>query len=122
MGNTFITTKRPGAQFQKHPEEIIGKTDEEIWPAEDAARYRENDAAVIEGGRPVEFLEPVAHPDGPHSWLIYKFPIVEDGKVALVGGIGIDITERQDSGRATHPGAQDGGARPSCRRRRARFQ
>ena len=43
----------------------------------------------------MEFVEPATHADGPHSWLIYKFPIIEDGKVALVGGIGIDITERR---------------------------
>jgi PAS domain S-box-containing protein len=82
-------------QFQKRPEEIIGKTDEDIWPAGDAARYRANDAAVVEGGRPVEFVEAATHPNGTHSWLICKFPIVDDGKIALVGGIGIDITERQ---------------------------
>jgi two-component system cell cycle sensor histidine kinase/response regulator CckA len=35
------------------------------------------------------------HADGPRWWLIYKFPIIEDGKVALVGGMGIDITERR---------------------------
>jgi PAS domain S-box-containing protein len=83
------------AQLQKHPEEIIGKTDEDIWPSGDAACYRANDEVVVEGGRPVEFIEVAAHPNGPHSWLICKFPIVEDGKIALVGGIGIDITERQ---------------------------
>jgi two-component system cell cycle sensor histidine kinase/response regulator CckA len=82
-------------QFQKRPEEIVGKTDEDIWPAEDAARHRANDASVIASGRPVEFVEPTMHQDGPHWWLIYKFPIIEGGKVALVGGIGIDITERR---------------------------
>jgi PAS domain S-box-containing protein len=82
-------------QFKKQPEEIVGKVDEEIWPGDDAARYRENDAAVIVGGRPVEFVEPVTLPTGTRSWLICKFPIIEDGKVVLVGGIGIDITERQ---------------------------
>jgi two-component system, cell cycle sensor histidine kinase and response regulator CckA len=83
-------------QFQKRPEEIVGRTDEDIWPAEDAARHRENDASVIASGRPVEFVEPATQQDGPHWWLIYKFPIIEDGKVALVGGIGIDITERRN--------------------------
>ena len=82
-------------QFQMRPEEIVGKTDEDIWPAEDAARHREYDASVIDSGRPVEFVEPATHVDGPHTWLIYKFPIIEDGKIALVGGIGIDITERR---------------------------
>jgi two-component system, cell cycle sensor histidine kinase and response regulator CckA len=82
-------------QFAKNPEDIIGKVDQELWPVEDAARYRANDNEVIESGRPVEFVELVAQADGQHSWLIYKFPIIENGKVALVGGIGIDITERR---------------------------
>ena len=81
-------------QFERRPEQIVGKTDEEIWPAADAARYRENDATVIAGGRPVEFIEPVTLPTGARSWLICKFPITEDGKVVLVGGVGIDITDR----------------------------
>jgi len=82
-------------QFRKRPEEIVGGMDEDIWPVEDAARHRESDASVIASGRPVEFVEPATHADGLHWWLIYKFPIVEDAKVALVGGIGIDITERR---------------------------
>jgi len=81
--------------FGKRPDEIVGRMDQDIWPAEDAARHRESDTSVIASGRPVEFVEPTINADGPHSWLIYKFPIIEDGKVALVGGIGIDITERR---------------------------
>ena len=80
--------------FQKKPEEIVGRTDLDIWPRDHALRYRENDAAVVASGRPLEFVEPVVHPDASHSWLMYKFPIVEAGQVVLVGGIGIDITER----------------------------
>ncbi len=83
------------AQFQKRPEDIVGKADDDLWAAEDAERYRANDAAVIEGGRPLEFVEPMVQADGTHSWLIYKFPIMEDAAVALVGGIGVDITERR---------------------------
>jgi PAS domain S-box-containing protein len=83
------------ALFRKRPEDIVGKTDEELWPPEDAALYRKNDQEVVESGRPVEVTESVTHEDGKHAWLIGKFPIIEDGKVALIGGIGIDITERQ---------------------------
>ncbi len=82
-------------EFAKRPDEIVGRSDAEIWPAEDASIYRENDEKVIASGRPVEFLEPMVQPNGTHSWLIYKFPIFEDGKVAMVGGIGIDVTERR---------------------------
>jgi two-component system, cell cycle sensor histidine kinase and response regulator CckA len=83
------------AQFGKRSEDILGKTDEDIWPAENAARYRENDEKVIATGKPVEFLEPVVQEDGPHTWQIYKFPIMDGGEVAMVGGIGIDVSERR---------------------------
>jgi len=79
--------------FRVRPESIVGHTDEEIWPG-NASLYRLNDAAVVAARKPMEFVEPVLHSDGIHSWLIFKFPIVEGGTVVLVGGIGIDITER----------------------------
>jgi two-component system, cell cycle sensor histidine kinase and response regulator CckA len=81
--------------FGKHPSEIVGKTDAEIWPPEIAASYRENDLKVLESVSHSEFIEPVEQTGGRHTWLIYKFPITENGKAALVAGIGIDITERQ---------------------------
>lgn len=82
-------------QFGRYSDDFIGKTDEDIWPPEDAERHRLSDARVINGGAPVECVSTVLQEDGPHFWLIHKFPIVEDGKVVLVGGIGIDITERR---------------------------
>jgi PAS domain S-box-containing protein len=83
------------SHFQKHPEDLIGKTDEDIWPADEAARHRAKDLEVIENGHPIEFVDSVVQSDGVHSWLVFKFPIVQDGKTELVGGIGIDITERR---------------------------
>ncbi len=80
--------------FHIRPEAIVGKTDEDIWSADHAARYRQNDAVVVSTRRPAEWVEPVLHADGPHSWLIYKFPIIEHERVTMVCGIGIDITER----------------------------
>lgn len=81
--------------FARRPEEIVGKSDEDLWTAEEAARHRANDASVIASGKMVQFVETTNHVDGLHYWLIYKFPIMEEGRVALVGGIGIDITERR---------------------------
>jgi PAS domain S-box-containing protein len=81
--------------FQMRPEDMVGKTDEQIWPPEFAGRYRQNDASVVQSKRPAEFVEQIEHPDGIHSWLIVKFPIIESGKVVLVCSIGIDITERR---------------------------
>ena len=74
----------------------VGKLDEEIWPPEVAARLRENDERVRRTRQPVETIEALPQNDGLHFWLMCRFPILdEDGKIAFLGGIGIDITERK---------------------------
>jgi len=60
-------------------EDIVGKTDEEIWRAENADATAKTITRHRRPG-PIEFVEPVTHADGVHSWLIYKFPIVEGDK------------------------------------------
>jgi two-component system cell cycle sensor histidine kinase/response regulator CckA len=80
--------------FGIDPEDIVGKTAEEVWPAEHAVVYRAGDEKVIESGRPLESVAPVPHPGGVHQWLFYRFPIFSDGSVSMVAGIGVDITEK----------------------------
>lgn len=78
------------------PHEILGKSDADIWPARFAAQFSANDRQVIESRRSLQTAEAVPHDDGVHEWLVTKFPIfANDGTVAMVGGIGIDITERR---------------------------
>ena len=85
-----------GKLFSRTSAEIVSTTDWELWPAEESARHRENDAVVIRTGNPLERLEAITQADGEHTWLISKFPIFDEtGKVCLVGGIGVDLTERQ---------------------------
>jgi two-component system cell cycle sensor histidine kinase/response regulator CckA len=77
-------------------ENICGKTDYDLFPPEVAALYRSNDRMVLESNFPVEVIETAPHEGEIHSWLVYKFPIPDsEGRMALVGGIGIDITERR---------------------------
>jgi two-component system cell cycle sensor histidine kinase/response regulator CckA len=80
--------------FGLRPHDMVGRTDYDIWPGEDSQHSRENDLAVIAAQRPSEFIETMLHADGKHSWRMYKFPIVEQGRVTLVGGVGVDISER----------------------------
>lgn len=75
--------------------DIIGRTDEEVLPAEFAEPIRVNDFAVIETNRSAQAVETIPQDDGPHSWLVHRFPIPgPDADVMLLGGIAIDITER----------------------------
>jgi PAS domain S-box-containing protein len=82
--------------FHHTPSEYIGKTDDEVWPPAIAAQLRRNDQHVIETRAVVQTTETVPHDDGPHDWLVTKFPILnEAGEPVIVGGIAIDVTERR---------------------------
>ncbi|MEZ5386626.1 MAG: PAS domain-containing protein [Prosthecobacter sp.] len=73
-----------------------GKTDREFWPAEIAEKFRENDLAVLAANRPVEMVEEAENPDGSRSfWLSTKFPFTDAVGHRYIGGIALDITERQ---------------------------
>jgi PAS domain S-box-containing protein len=76
--------------------DIYGRSDDGLWPEDIAAQYKANDKTVITRGVPVQFIQPVPQDDGMHNWLVVKFPLFKDsGRVVMIGGIGIDITERE---------------------------
>ena len=76
--------------------DLYGRTDEQVFPPETAAQFRENDRRALEAGAGVQVVETLEHEDGDlrHS-LVSKFPIPgPDGEAGLVGGMAIDISER----------------------------
>ncbi|PYT75962.1 MAG: hypothetical protein DMG40_27135, partial [Acidobacteria bacterium] len=76
----------------------FGKSDDEIWPEQFAARYRATDQQVIKTKVPQETIETVLHGEEKRIALISKFPILNDqGEVNFICGIGIDITERKQA-------------------------
>lgn len=81
--------------FAKSREELYGKTDDEVFPAETAARFRENDRKAMSGNS-AQVVETLEHDDGVlHYSLVSKFPIQgQQGRPILIGGMAIDITER----------------------------
>jgi PAS domain S-box-containing protein len=94
----FIAANEP---FSKacgvSPEDLIGKTDEDIWTPVLAQRYRDNDAEVIASGERKRFEEPLAHASGEIAWIeTIKTPIYNDlGEVIGTTGIARDITQRR---------------------------
>ena len=73
-----------------------GKTIAEIWPPHMAARFYEGDLQVIAQGKPVQTIEEIPQDDGIHNWLVTKFSIPDgDGRPALIGAVGLDITLRR---------------------------
>ncbi len=76
--------------------DLKGKTDFDWLPEEVARQVRENDAIVRATGEPVEVLETVPMSDGNHHyWLVNKFPFQDAAGRTYVGGIAVDITDRQ---------------------------
>lgn len=74
--------------------DLRGKTDDQLFPPETAAQFRENDRIALLSGNRLQTIERLPQDDGLHHSLVSKFPITdESGKTALVGGIAVDITE-----------------------------
>ena len=73
-----------------------GKTIAELWPHHLAAQFYEGDLQVIAQGKTVQTIEDIPQEDGIHNWLVTKFPIPDkDGRPALIGAVGLDITLRR---------------------------
>jgi PAS domain S-box-containing protein len=86
--------------FEKtfHRRGWVGKTDNEFWSPAIANQFKQNDHVVLTTRRALQTIEVVPHDDGLHSWLVSKFPILnESGEPMMVGGVGVDITEREQA-------------------------
>lgn len=82
--------------FHLTRQDIIGKTDHDIFPSEQAVAYRANDLKVLTAGRSLQFEEVALHDDGLHTSLVWKFPLRQlDGAPYAICGIVTDITERR---------------------------
>src|SRR6201987_3618718 len=77
-------------------EHINGKTDDELFPAEQATAFQASDRQVLEAEVPIEFEHVTIQNDGEHTSIAQKFPLFNaDGEIYGIGGIVTDITERK---------------------------
>lgn len=79
------------------PEDLVGKTDFDIWNKDLAERYVADDREVMKTGRQKQVEEPLIDKDGRKTWIeTIKTPIYDDrGGVIGTTGIARDITERK---------------------------
>lgn len=76
-------------------EDVLGKTDLEIWSSEEQARfYYEQDQKVLATGEGTSFITEVPRKDGTAYYQIKKNPVVLEGKIIGIVGLIGDITER----------------------------
>lgn len=75
--------------------EILGRTLEQLYPADVAAVLAENDQRALKVRQAVEALEDTMTPDGPRTFQSVKFPVIGvDGLPTMVGGWSVDVTQR----------------------------
>ncbi|MFW9992762.1 MAG: PAS domain S-box protein [Candidatus Odinarchaeota archaeon] len=73
-----------------------GKTNKELFPPEVAARFTETDQQVLTQRTPLVIEQVTPRENEKRHWLTYKFPVPgKDDSSTMVGGIGIDITDRK---------------------------
>jgi PAS domain S-box-containing protein len=84
--------------FNISSSQLLGKTDFDWLPAKMANQVRHNDLTVLSTKKTCQSIESMTLPDGClHHWLVLKFSIEDSSDRHLLGGVGIDITERKQA-------------------------
>ncbi len=95
--NRFVRVSRAKAEeVGVTPEEIIGKTDYDFFPKEQADKMFEDDKRVMETKVPViNKIEKISRPDGKERWVSCTKVPRYDEKGNVIGTLGIsrDLTE-----------------------------
>src|SRR5262249_31246394 len=77
-------------------EQIRGRTDHEVFAAEEADPFQANDRRVLEQGSPLEFEERFTRNGETRTYLQVKFPVYDVGGAPYaICAIASDITERK---------------------------
>lgn len=85
------------AAFQLAPNQLYGRTDDQVFPPTIAAAFKENDQKAVSSSQGWhQTVESLPHRDGQiHHSIVSKFAIHgSDTARPMVGGIAIDITDR----------------------------
>ena len=91
------------ADMGRRPEDIVGKTDADLWPPELAEKYRRLDLAVMASGALHEVEEPYEVKGEPRWRRMIKVPYHDAaGGVTGVLGMFSDITEHKLAEQALH--------------------
>ena len=96
QGRYVVINRQFEDLFHVSRQQMMGKTDLDVFPKEAAEAFRANDRKVLEAGYPIEFEESVPHDDGIHTYISIKFPLYDAAGIPYAScGISTDITERR---------------------------
>ncbi|MFA6562396.1 MAG: PAS domain S-box protein [Verrucomicrobiia bacterium] len=90
-------------------EEIVGKTDADLFPPQLAEAYRQDDLRVMESGQILDRVEENMGTDGRKSFVqVVKAPLCDaDGDIIGIQGIYWDVTERMKTADALREQAEE---------------
>jgi PAS domain S-box-containing protein len=93
----YLFINREFERLTRRPsQEIVGRTDEEIFPPELAERFRNNDLRVLLEKRSYQFEEEGDFGNGQQTFLSCKFPLLDSANsVYAVCGMSTDISDRK---------------------------
>lgn len=102
-GRFIMVNKEAERVLGRRLDELKGKTVFDFYPNEGAGIVNENDKAVRETGKLMEYEEQVSIDGEIHTFLSLKFPLRDiDNRIYATCGISTDITERKNSERNLH--------------------
>ncbi|MDX2097862.1 MAG: PAS domain S-box protein [Leptolyngbyaceae cyanobacterium bins.59] len=93
-GRYLFANQRVADELKVAPEFILGKTDYDLLPLDIANQLRANDREALAAGTAVQSEEVIANPEGDHTYLAVKFPLLDaNGKPYALCGMSTDISD-----------------------------
>jgi two-component system, NarL family, sensor histidine kinase UhpB len=95
-GRYVLVNSAAAGSVGLRPEEYVGRTDHELFPAEVAGHLRADDREVTTARAPRRFREIIDTPEGPRVYQAVKAPWRDAaGRVLGVVGVSRDVTEQE---------------------------
>ncbi len=96
-GRYTLVNRRLEECFQVKREQILGRTDKDLFPLETTRHLAEHDAQAFRAKKALEFEEVIRQKSGARSYLSARVPLInEKQEVYALCGICTDITERKE--------------------------
>jgi PAS domain S-box-containing protein len=94
QGRYLMINRWAEIMFRISREEVVGKTDRELFPEEVADALRANDSKTLEAEAPLRFEQLFLHEDGEYAYEATKFSLHDStGNLYAVCGVATDITQ-----------------------------